>query len=161
MPTSGKSTIGKKLAKMLGRDFADTDDLILEKSGAQKLQDLVDLLPPAEFADLEQSVAINLAERLASPTIIATGGSMVYHTEAMQALKRTTCVIYLETSFETIRRRVEKKPDRGIVFPPGQGLYDIFIARMPLYWQWADETIDCDNNPCNVADLLAAKFRAA
>lgn len=159
MPSAGKTKVGKLLAQHLGWKFVDTDDRIVEQCRETKLQHIVDRLTPQEFAKLEEETCITTVGFLTKPTVIATSGSMVYLEKAMDYLQRRAHIIYLETSLETVGRRVAKHPDRGIVFAPGETLADLYRRRVPLYEQWAHRTVDTNHGRSQVAKDLAKQLR--
>lgn len=159
MPSAGKTKVGRLLAEHLECDFVDIDDCITKHYGAKTLQEIVNNLSSDEFAALESSVAIKTVLGLSKPTIIATGGSMVYHEKAMQVLDRYTHVIHLRASFKTISERVARKPDRGIVFAPGETLKELYARRMPLYKRWAHRTVRTDKDRVAAAKRLAKDLR--
>jgi shikimate kinase len=156
----GKSNIARKLHKRLGDKLVvlDIDELIVVQRRAQSLQEVVASMSPERFTELEGEMTIHAVNSMHGPTIIAPGGSIIYHERAMEILRRETHIIYLRASLETIERRVARKPDRGIVFKPGETLADIYARRTPLYERWADETIDCDGKRKKVANKLAPRF---
>ena len=84
MPGVGKSTIGVILAKILGYSFVDTDLVIQQKSG-MLLKDIIENYGTEGFIRTENSVCSGIE---ANNSIIATGGSVVYGSEAMKHLKR-------------------------------------------------------------------------
>ena len=146
MPSAGKTRVGKLLSETLRWPFVDTDHLIVDRFGAIGLQEVVDELSREEYAALEEAIGVATALTIRRPTVIATGGSMVYSQKAMQFLAKRTLVVYLEASLETIKRRVEKRPDRGIVFDPGETLADLYGRRIPMYRQWAHRTVDANGD---------------
>ena len=141
MPGAGKSTIGVLLAKRLGLNFVDTDLLIQVQRG-EPLQDTVDALGFEAFCALEESVLLDME---LARYLVATGGSVVYSDRAMARLREAGPVVYLEVPLATLRERVRAQPDRGIAFAPGQGLDEVYRERKPLYEQFADITIACDD----------------
>lgn len=141
MPGCGKSTIGVLLAKNLAYGFLDSDLVIQEQAG-KKLQDLINDMGPADFASFEDMVNATLVP---SRTVIATGGSAVYGTRAMEHFKAIGTVVYLRTSLEEIKRRIKDFDTRGIVVPEGQTFDDVFNERVPLYEKYADITVDTDS----------------
>ncbi len=161
MPSAGKTKVGRILAELLGIDFIDIDERIVESQGAANLQEIVDKLSPEQFAELETKIAIQTVKGLSRPTVIATGGSMIYYADAMYVFRKHTRVIHLSASLETIERRVAKKPDRGIVFAPGETLADLYHRRIPLYEEWAHRTVSADGKRRLVAEALAAEFQSA
>lgn len=161
MPGSGKSKAGRHLADHFGWPFIDTDDIIVRLFGVASLQEAVDELSGPEFAAVEESVGIVAALRIQRPTIIATSGSMVCSERAMQFLWERTHVVYLEASLKTIERRVSKRPDRGIVFAPGETLADLYARRTPMYRRWAHRVVDAnDDQRRRVGERLAESLSA-
>ena len=82
MPGCGKSTIGVLLAKMIGYNFIDSDILIQEKEN-KKLYKIIEENGLKYFKDIENNVNKNIN---VNNTVIATGGSVVYSSEAMKHL---------------------------------------------------------------------------
>ena len=155
MPTAGKTKIGGIVARELGWEFVDLDDRICEHARVDTLQELVDQTSSEEFGLIEGAVAIMTVRSLVSPTIIATGGSIIYSPQAMERLYRTSHIIYLRATLETVTRRVARKPNRGIVFKPGETLADLYARRVPEYERWAHMTVDTDNDRHLVAERLS------
>ncbi len=141
MPGAGKSTVGVILAKALGMKFADTD-IVLQEQAGRLLQEIIDDEGAAAFLAREESTI--LSERF-QHTVIATGGSVVLSRSAMVYLKTGGVVVYLKISFEEMTRRLQNIPTRGIVLLAGQSLRAMYDQRVPLYEEYADRTIDCDN----------------
>jgi shikimate kinase len=121
MPGSGKSTLASGLAERLGWAFLDTDHLMEAWYGL-----------PLE-AEEETLVSLDV-----NRCVIATGGSAVYSSRAMQALKSSGVVIYLQADYATISRRISRHPERGLVMQPGQSLFDLYLERRELYERYAD-----------------------
>lgn len=83
MPGSGKSTCGVVSAKMLLKNFYDTDLLIQNLEG-KSLQEIIDKNGVEYFAKAEERAILSLDIK---GTVIATGGSVVYSDKAMEHLK--------------------------------------------------------------------------
>ena len=139
MPGAGKSTIGVLLAKETGRDFLDTDVLIQASQG-RRLQEIIDADGPDAFAQIEDE---HLAGLQVSHTVVATGGSAVYHGRAMEHLSDTGTLVWLFLPLELLADRLANLPTRGVVMAPGQTIENLYYARHPLYERWADVTVDC------------------
>ena len=137
MPSSGKSTLGRMLAKELGRPFLDTDDVIRQINGCE-LHEIMDKDGLEAFKQREQE-AICTVE--VDNTVIATGGSSVYSPVAMQHLKKGGRVIYVAISYDTLEKRVGDPHLRGVVLAPGKTLRDLYAERVPLYEAYADITL--------------------
>ena len=138
MPTSGKSTIGVILAKILGYHFIDADIVIQEKEG-QKLSRIIAEDGVDGFIDIENRIN---SEINADRTVIATGGSVVYGKEAMEHYKEIGKVVYLKVSFETLKKRLHHAKQRGVVMKDGQTLESLYEERVALYEKYADITVD-------------------
>ena len=138
MPTSGKSTIGVILAKILGYRFIDADIVIQEKEG-RKLSRIIAEDGVDGFIDIENRIN---SEINAEKTVIATGGSVVYGKEAMEHYKEIGTVVYLKVNFETLKKRLHHAKQRGVVMKDGQTLKSLYEERKALYEQYADITVD-------------------
>ena len=140
MPGAGKSTLGVLLAKQLAKCFVDTDLLIQERAG-KTLQAIVDEHGYLALRQLEERVLCSLD---AENAVVATGGSAVYSTAAMEHLKQQGLCIYLRLSLSNVERRVTNLGARGLAAAANQSLADIFKERQPLYERYADMSIDCN-----------------
>lgn len=137
MPASGKSTVGVVLAKRLGYDFIDTD-LLIQKQEKRLLKDIIAEIGNEGFLAIENQVNRDL---IAEHSVISPGGSVVYCEEAMQHFKEIGSVVYLQTSYETIRDRIENAKNRGVVLKKGQTLKDLYDERTILFEKYADYTV--------------------
>lgn len=139
MPGAGKSTIGVLLAKALKMPFIDTDLLIQQKEN-RYLQEIINTDGIEMFLKIEEEVLMNLNARR---SVIATGGSAVYSPGAMLHLKQNGITVYLHLEYEKLEKRLKDIKSRGIAMAEGQSLLDLYNERIPLYWKYADLTIDC------------------
>ena len=142
MPGSGKSPCGVVAAKLLLKNFFDTDLLIQNREG-QRLQQIIDEKGLDYFARAEEEAVLSLD---IAGTVIATGGSVVYSPAAMDLLRRMGKVIYLHLEYETMCRRIQNLDSRGVVLQAGYTLQDMYKERLPLYRRYADAVIKCDNS---------------
>lgn len=142
MPGSGKSTCGVVAAKMLLKNFYDTD-LLLQNIEGSRLQDIIDSKGIEYFEQAEENAILSLNIQ---GTVIATGGSVVYSEKAMKHLKSLGKIIYLHLDYNSMVGRITNLSTRGVVMKNGETLRDMYNERLPLYSRWADETINCDNN---------------
>lgn len=142
MPGSGKSTCGVLAAKALLKNFFDTD-LLLQGMEGNRLQDIIDGKGIEYFLDAEERTILSLD---INATVIATGGSVIYSQKAMEHLKSMGRVIYLHLDYETMINRIKNITTRGVVLKSGTTLRDMYNERLPLYEQYADNVIYCDNN---------------
>ncbi|MBQ8573098.1 MAG: shikimate kinase [Ruminococcus sp.] len=140
MPGCGKSTVGVILAKTLGKSFTDTDLLICAKEGTT-LQNIIEEKGLAYFEKVECEIGESIT---VGDTVIATGGSMILYEKAMEHLKETSTVVYIDVSLDELKRRLVNIKTRGITFAEGETLDDIFAIRTPLYQKYADITVKAD-----------------
>jgi len=158
MPGSGKSTIGVVLAKKLGYRFIDSDLLIQEKYG-RTLERLIEENGDAGFIQLENDVNCSIDVK---KTVIATGGSAVYGTQAMEHFKDIGVIIYLDVSYEELEERLGSLKERGVVSNGKATIEEIFEDRKNLYKKYADITVLLDKKLLResveeIYDLVANK----
>ncbi len=137
MAGSGKTTVGRALAKALGWAHVDAD-AVIEAHYGTSLQSLTDCMTKDEFLDCEAAVISSLRLQRA---VLSTGGSVVYRPEAMKYLQSMGPIVRIDVPLATIEERIARNPDRGIAFGPGQTLEDLVNEREALYRQWADHSI--------------------
>ena len=142
MPGSGKSTIGVILAKRLGYDFVDTDNLISDREKTT-LQDIIDKKGVSEFLKIEGSVGEELN---IDNTVIATGGSMVFSDSAMKNLLKDSKCVFIDVPLPEIKRRVKNIDTRGIAMEKDDTLDTLYEKRMPKYREYADITVEVKQN---------------
>lgn len=138
MPGVGKSTVGVVLAKILGYHFVDADIVIQQREG-RLLKDIIECEGVEGFIKIENKINSEInGER----TIIATGGSAVYGTEAMEHYKEIGTIVYLKLGFKAIAGRLGNIKNRGVVLKEGQDLKSLYEERCVLYEKYADIIID-------------------
>lgn len=142
MPASGKSTVGRRLAKVLDLDFIDTDDL-LELSENKSIQNIVNRRGLKYFRELEEQI---LSDLQLDDYVISTGGSAVYSHSAMQHLGRSGLMVYLKISLNTLNARMNNIDSRGLVKMPTYPLARLYNERYALYEEAADLIFD-NNSP--------------
>jgi shikimate kinase len=145
---SGKSTVGRSLAKALGTSFADSDVHIVAQHGS--IAQIFAEHDEAYFRDLEVAA---LAQLRAG--VIATGGGAVLREENQQVLRGGT-VIYLAMTLETAKRRLAGDTHRPLLagdqtLTTWSRLYE---TRQEIYENLADLTLQVDN--LSLAQLVEA-----
>ena len=132
MPGSGKTTVGKLLAKKLQLEFLDTDDLITEKYG--NITDIFKTKGEAVFRNYETEVIKQLSA--VAGKVIATGGGAVLRTQNTDLLKRNGRIYFLDRPLESICAT----PDRPLS-SNSQDLEKRFNERYDIYRNCADRHI--------------------
>lgn len=141
MPGSGKSTLGVLLAKFLGYDFVDMD-IIIQKATGKKLSEIIEERGNEGFLDVEGEIAAGYKPEGNHPTIIATGGSVVYRESAMRNLRSIGKVVYLSVPCEELEKRLHHLETRGVAIKEGMTFAELYEERRPLYEKYADITVD-------------------
>jgi shikimate kinase len=110
---SGKSTIGKKLARSLALDFVDTDDKI-EKDLGKRISDIFKFRGEGWFREYEQKV-VNELVRSKTATVIALGGGTLLSEKNQQTVQSSGILIYIKSSPEEIWKRIKHSTRRPLL----------------------------------------------
>jgi len=132
MSGSGKTTIGKKLAKKLRRDFIDTDALIEERTG-MKTGEYITENGEDRFREIETEIIKDL-ENLKGK-VISVGGGAVLREENVLSLKANGVLICLE-------RDINKLSVKGRPLVTKETLKEVYEKRKPVYDKVKDVTVD-------------------
>lgn len=143
---AGKTTIGKQLARQLGRRFFDSDRVIEERTGAD-IPLIFELEGEAGFRRREKAIIRELLEQ--DDIVLATGGGAVLDPENRELLARHGHVIYLCAPLEQLLKRTARDTSRPLLQTddPKARLQEILAARAPLYREVADTVIETDGSP--------------
>jgi shikimate kinase len=141
MPGSGKSTVGRHLARQLGLGFVDSDHEIEQRTGTT-VRSYFEAQGEDAFRSLEQDVIDELSQR--EGLVLATGGGAVLRPSNRDALHSRMHVFYLRTSPEEIFRRLRHDTHRPLlqVDDPLARLRELFRDRDPLYRRTAHFVIE-------------------
>lgn len=139
---SGKTEVGKRLAKRLGYTFIDTDLLIEEKTG-RSISDIFSKDGEHSFRAIETSILKELTGL--NEHVISTGGGIVTREENIQYLTNTGFIIWLKASPENIFKRVCSETHRPLleVDNPLEQIKKLLSQREQSYSK-SDLTIDTD-----------------
>ena len=160
---TGKSSIGKILADMLGFGFIDTDETI-EKRQGETITEMVGRGGWDLFRRKEENLLLELAR--SRNKVIASGGGSVMHERAWSKLRQDALVVWLTADIKTICRRLAADGDTEDQRPPltEMGTMDeiamVLSQRQPLYEKSSDITIDTEGkNPEEVAEIILKKLK--
>ena len=138
---AGKTTVGRQLARRLGRDFLDSDHEIVERTGVP-----VSTIFEIEGEDgFRRREAQAIAELTAVPGIIlATGGGAVLNPENRRNLRDTGWVVYLNVPPALLHERTRHDRNRPLlrVADPLARLEELYAQRDPLYRETAHFIVD-------------------
>ena len=148
---AGKTTIGKQLAKHLGKTFYDTDQEIEKRTGV-KIPVIFELEGEAGFRKRETAVIEELS-RL-NNIVMATGGGAVIADENRALLQAGGTVIYLRANVYELWHRMRNDKHRPLLqnVDIRAKLEQLYAERNPLYTQTAALIFDTGNQP--VAQIL-------
>jgi len=141
LPGSGKSTVGRQLARRLAVPFVDSDHVIEERLGCS-IREYFDREGEARFRDVEEEVIDDLSREHRG--VLATGGGAVLRPANRQHLRERGQVVYLRSTPEEVFRRLRHDVSRPLlqVEDPLTRLRDLFAARDPLYRDAAQFVIE-------------------
>lgn len=140
LPGSGKSTVGRQLARRLHLAFADSDHVIEQRLGCP-IRDFFEREGEERFRDIEAEVIDALTK---SVGVLSTGGGAVLRQSNRDHLRQRGQVIYLKSTPEELMRRLRHDTQRPLlqVQDPLQRLRDLYALRDPLYRETAHFVID-------------------
>ncbi|MDM7941083.1 MAG: shikimate kinase [Hydrogenophaga sp.] len=141
LPGSGKSTVGRQLARRVSLPFFDSDHVIEQRLGCS-IREFFEREGEDRFRDLEASVIDELTA--GATCVLSTGGGSVLRAENRDHLHRRGTVVYLRSSPEEVFRRLRHDRNRPLlqVADPLQRLRDLYAVRDPLYRQTAHFVIE-------------------
>lgn len=128
----GKTTVGRRLSKELGRAFFDSDEEIERASGRTVAGYFRDH-GEADFRDGERRVIDRLLD--GKPIVLATGGGAFIQPQTREMLQARALTIFLRGDFETVFTRVRKKDTRPLlkVDDPRATFQKLYDERYPIY----------------------------
>lgn len=141
LPGSGKSTVGRQLARRLQLPFYDSDHIIEERLGCPIRVAFERDGEPA-FRDLEEAVLDELTQ--IPRAVVSTGGGAVIRPATRQRLRERGQVVYLNSTPDEIFRRLRHDVNRPLlqVADPLGRLRDLYAQRDPFYRETAHFVIE-------------------
>lgn len=157
VPGAGKTTVGRRLAKKLGRTFVDVDQRIEEVLGKPIAEIFADE-GETYFRQAEEEATLELLE---TADVISLGGGAVTNPRIREGLKGHD-VIWLKVSVGQASRRVGMNTARPLLLGNVRGrLIELTRERTPLYEEVATHVVETDGRGSSeIADELAENFRA-
>ena len=158
LPGSGKSTLGRLVAKRLRIDFTDSD-LVIEQRLGCSIRDYFESNGEPAFRIIEQEVIDDLTQ--CADGVISTGGGAVLRQNNRDNLKTRCKTIYLHCSPEDIFRRFRHDQNRPLlqVDNPLQKLQELYAERDSLYREVAHLVIQTGKpSVSNMVNRIAAQL---
>ena len=145
---AGKTTVGRRCAKRLGREFVDLDDLIMTHA-AMSIEDIWRDGGEERFRELEREV---VADVCASPVplVIACGGGTVVDAENRRRLRAVGTIVWLRAPTAVLAARVGNDARRPLLAgDPADALARLAELRAGAYAEAADAVVDTDDRGVN------------
>ena len=150
LPGSGKSTVGRILAREMGREFVDTDTEII-RLAKKPISDIFAQRGEAYFRDLESQVIAQLAQR--TGLVIATGGGAILRAENVRRLRQNGRIYFLDRPVEDIVPTDDRPLSRD-----REALEKRYAERYPRYVTAADTRIPVNGSADTVAKAIREEF---
>lgn len=132
MPGCGKTTVGRRIAKILGREFIDLDAAIVEKAGKPISEIFADDGEEA-FRAIETECAMEAGKK--SGAVISTGGGIVTRERNYDLLRQNGTIVF-------VNRETDQLATRGRPISAARDLNELASERLPLYKKWASVTVE-------------------
>ena len=151
MPGCGKSTVGRILAKKLGRAFYDADEEIVKLLGCS-IPEFFTREGEAAFRKAETQVLAELGKK--SGCVIATGGGCVTREENYPLLHQNGRIFWL-------KRALSELPAEGRPISQNSNMDELFASRAPLYARFADDEAENRGSAEDAAEKIARRLSIA
>ena len=149
MPGSGKSTVGKLIANITGREFFDSDDIITQTEKRSPAE-IIKNCGEEEFRKIESEVIKELSKKSAS--VIATGGGAVIKEENRTAMRQNSNVVFIERSINELA--TESRP----LSDGGNALEKLFLQREAYYREVSDFISENKKDALECAEYIVNKL---
>jgi len=156
---AGKTTVGKLLAKNLGKTFYDTDQVIEQRTGV-KIPTIFELEGESGFRKRESAMIEELSQL--NNIVMATGGGAVIAEENRALLKQFGYVIYLRANVNDLWYRMRNDKHRPLLqnVDVRARLEQLYHQRNPLYTETASLIVDTGNQPVsNILSQIESAFK--
>lgn len=150
MPSSGKSTVGRELAKMTGKQFIDTDCEIVKREGME-ISEIFAKHGESYFRELEAKIVGEVSKL--SGFVIATGGGAVLKKENVSALRQNGKLFFLDRSLEKLIPTSDRPTASS-----REAIEKRYNERYEIYKASADKTVSANGTVCEVASLILKEF---
>jgi shikimate kinase len=147
---SGKTTIGKSMARAIDWSFVDSDLIVIKENG-KSIKDIINTEGWDAFRRMERSALKQICAN--DRQVVATGGGVVLDQSNIKTMKTSGMVIWLEAGAETIQKRMLRDKNTGDFRPAltdkgrMEEIEDMLLKRNPYYESASDFSIHTDNAP--------------
>ncbi len=157
---AGKSSVGRLLAKRLGRPFIDSDTEV-EKAAGCSIEDIFDLYGEEAFRDVEERVIARLLKEPAS--VLATGGGAFMNARTRNRIADEGISVWLRADLDVLVKRTSRRGGRPLLnnTDPRQKLHDLMTRRYPVYETAAITVDSLDETPEKTAEKIVEALENA
>ena len=152
---SGKTVVGSELAKIMGRRFVDTDELIEEEQGVA-IKAIFAMYGEEHFRDLEYECCKKVSEL--KNCVVSTGGGALTFDRNVEALKESGKIVFLDADFDVICDRIGDNTNRPL-FQDREKARALYNERKSKYLDCADIVIDGNMSARKTAMDIADMFK--
>lgn len=152
---SGKTVVGRELAKIMGAKFVDTDELI-EKDQGVAIKAIFAAHGEDYFRDLEYEMCKKVAQMKGA--VVSTGGGAMTFARNVEAIKQGSKVVFLDASFDVICDRIGNSTTRPL-FQDREKAKRLYDERKDKYLAAADYVVNGDMGARKTALEIADLFR--
>lgn len=142
---AGKSTVGRKLANLLGRDFVDADEAIVE-AAQRSIPEIFETFGEAYFRDGERRVIARLMDE--EHGVIATGGGAFVDPSTRAQILDRGIAVWIDCDIDTLVERTARRGNRPLLKNgnPREILTRLAAERAPFYGE-AHIRVVSENGP--------------
>lgn len=155
MPGSGKSSVGRALAKRLSVPFVDLDEEVESEAGATPAEIFAEG-GEERYRELEKSALSRVSAR--NRAVVACGGGTVIDADNRTILRASGKIVWLDLPLELLKERVVPGSDRPLIRGEGD-LERLQTEREPFYKEIADAAVDASGDPVTVAQRVVEALR--
>jgi len=152
---SGKTVVGRELAKIMGCKFVDTDEMIEAEQG-MAIKAIFATRGEEYFRDLEHEMCKKVADM--KNCVVSTGGGAMTYRRNVEAIKQGSKVVFLDASFPVICQRIGDSTTRPL-FQDKEKAKQLYDERKAKYSAAADYVINGDMSARKTALEIADIFK--
>jgi shikimate dehydrogenase len=151
---SGKTTIGKRLAKAMGIGFADLDLLIVEEN-RKPISAIFKDSGEEFFRESEKKCLARIMKEPASLVVSTGGGALISPDNAAIVKENQGFIFYLSTDLATSLKRVGDNQDRPLISGKDrEHIEHLYNKRLPIYSSISDFTVDAAGSPDEILSTI-------
>lgn len=154
---SGKTYVGRALARALSLPFIDLDEVISQEARAS-IPEIFAAQGESGFRSLESEAFLEQLER-PDPLVLAAGGGTLVQEGAIEAVRRAhALILYLDVPFDVALQRIGDDEQRPLLREGVDGIRNLYLRRKPLYEAAADLRVLADGTLSQIIESILTAF---